>query len=89
MSLCKFLCAIYVIKVWVYVDNNINQLKIFLELKWTDWSVILVHLYLFLYVIFVITVTLNIFFDLSICKTILNFTICLVEFCAGINMQMN
>jgi hypothetical protein len=34
-------------------------------------------------------VTLNIFFDLSICKTILNFTICLVEFCAGINMQMN
>jgi hypothetical protein len=32
------------------------------------------------------TVTLNIFFDLSICKTILNFTICLVEFCAGINM---
>jgi hypothetical protein len=37
----------------------------------------------------VITVTLNIFFDLSICKTILNFTIYFVEFCAGINMQMN
>jgi hypothetical protein len=34
-------------------------------------------------------VTLNIFFDLSICKIILNFIICLVEFCAGINMQMN
>jgi hypothetical protein len=33
-------------------------------------------------------VTLNIFFDLSICKKLLNFTICLVEFCVGINMQM-
>jgi hypothetical protein len=30
------------------------------------------------------SVTLNIFFDLSICKIILNFTICFVEFCAGL-----